>query len=112
MAEPVVPSLAKRARQLIFHTAATTSSNNNSIFADYVIVFHFPLAQSASSLSRELHETNVINAFRSVLEKLKSVGLKYEVRYGEKDTLLIFVLCPWERLKAEVYRSRYLSLFS
>ena len=104
----MLPSLARRARQLIFHTAATSSTtvNNNPIYADYVIVFRFPLAESSTSLSRELFENKVIEAFKSVLGKLKNVGLKYEVRYGEKNMLLIFVLCPWERLKSEVYRSR------
>ncbi|RUO96235.1 hypothetical protein BC936DRAFT_142372 [Jimgerdemannia flammicorona] len=100
------PSLVRRARQFLFRSAVGSSADEEgNIFADYVVVFRYPVV-GVSDASRAEHEANAVTAFRSFLSKLRSVRLKYEVRYGEKNSLLVFVLCPWERLKTELYRSR------
>ncbi|KAG0281621.1 hypothetical protein BGZ95_001475 [Linnemannia exigua] len=46
-----------------------------------------------------------MEAYQDVLTKLTNVGLQYESRPSGKETILIFVLCPWPVLKREAIRN-------
>ncbi|KAL1919461.1 uncharacterized protein VTP21DRAFT_2154 [Calcarisporiella thermophila] len=77
-----------------------------NFFADYVIVFRFQPPKNKQPQEREAYEQQVLAGYRQLIEKLKSVELKYEVRPGGKGLILVFVLCQWERLKKEILQSR------
>lgn len=69
---------------------------------------------SASSLSSPLItiedriqlEQETMDAYEDLLTKLTSVGLRYETRPSGKETILIFILCPWAILRREVTRHK------
>jgi hypothetical protein len=42
-----------------------------------------------------------------LIRYLDRVGLEVECRHGGKGTVFIFVRCHQEKVKAEVYKSRY-----
>ncbi|KAF8982690.1 hypothetical protein BGZ46_000808 [Entomortierella lignicola] len=84
------------------------SNTNNrpksmDLYADVVVVFKYK--QPAKGVNKAEYEQKTLNAYQSVLKKLARVGLKSETRPSGKDTLFIFVLCPWTVLKREVTRS-------
>ncbi|KAF9185624.1 hypothetical protein BGZ50_002979 [Haplosporangium sp. Z 11] len=76
------------------------------MYADLVIVFNYKNQQaSKGTLSKDEMEKRTMDAYKDVLDKLTRVGLQYETRPGGKETVFIFVLCPWVVLKREVARN-------
>jgi len=51
-------------------------------------------------------EQKTMDAYEELLTKLSSVGLRYETRPSGKETILIFILCPWTVLRREVTRHK------
>lgn len=71
-------------------------------------------ALSTSSMSSPLStigarielEERTMDAYEELLNKLSAVGLQYETRPNGKETILIFILCPWTVLRREVTRHK------
>ena len=68
--------------------------------ADFVILFRAP-TRDAPKTSEQLEK---------LIRYLDRVGLEVECRHGGKGTVLIFVRCHQEKVKTEVYKSRYLRM--
>ncbi|KAF9357751.1 hypothetical protein BGX26_003147 [Mortierella sp. AD094] len=83
--------------------SADTRPKSMDLYADVVIVFKYK--QPAKGVNKAEYEQKTLKAYQSVLQKLARVGLKSETRPGGKDTLFIFVLCPWVVLKREISRN-------
>ncbi|KAI8596552.1 calcium-activated chloride channel-domain-containing protein [Dissophora ornata] len=83
-------------------------SKSRELYADIVIVFKYkhPSASTAKgSPTKSELEQETLKAYEDVLARLRRVGLQYETRPSGRETILIFVLCPWSILKREVVRS-------
>ncbi|KAF9905738.1 hypothetical protein EC991_001341 [Linnemannia zychae] len=80
-----------------------------------MLQFKRPSKSSKSSKLQEHHHhktheyqqlgEQTMEAYQDVLTKLTNVGLQYESRPSGKETILIFVLCPWPVLKREAIRN-------
>ncbi|KAG0262946.1 hypothetical protein DFQ27_002013 [Actinomortierella ambigua] len=86
-------------------TRATTSGTPPTVYADYVLVFRYPLPLKSQQNDKAELETKAIDAYKQILVKLQRAGLRYESRPGKKNTVHIFILCPWHVLKREVIRN-------
>ncbi|ORY00917.1 hypothetical protein K493DRAFT_278381 [Basidiobolus meristosporus CBS 931.73] len=74
-------------------------SNPTDFFADFVIVFRYPTPRmEATPAERVQLEENVMQAFRNMLERIENAGLMCEVRKGDPKSLLIFILCPKDKI--------------
>ncbi|KAK9766529.1 hypothetical protein K7432_004323 [Basidiobolus ranarum] len=74
-------------------------------FADYVIVFRYPLLSKKNTpLERKMLEEKTTLNFRRLLQKIEKAGLHCEVKKGDSRTLLIFILCSGEKINTK-YRS-------
>lgn len=65
--------------------------------ADYIILFRTP-TQNAPQASEQLEK---------LIRYLDRVGLDVECRHGGKGTILCFVRCNQEKIRPEVFKSRY-----
>ncbi|KAF9980128.1 hypothetical protein BGZ65_005518 [Modicella reniformis] len=83
-----------------------TRSKSRDLYADIVIVFNFRHSSTLKDpLAKAELERQTLSAYEDILGKLRNVGLQYETRPGGLETILIFVLCPWNVLKREVVRN-------
>ncbi|KAF9110472.1 hypothetical protein BGX27_006296 [Mortierella sp. AM989] len=85
----------------------TTCPKSRDLYADLIIVFKFihPSAKGGTLAEKSELEQQTLVAYQDILTKLTNVGLQYETRPSGKETVLIFVLCPWSTLKREVVRN-------
>ncbi|KAG0330146.1 hypothetical protein BGZ99_008009 [Dissophora globulifera] len=106
----------------------TVRPKSRDLYADIVIAFKYkghhqqdlstssvssiPLSlsfghflSSSSTPSRAELEKQTMAAYEEVLRKLRDAGLLYETRPSGRETILIFVLCPWSVLKRQVVRN-------
>ncbi|KAG0251958.1 hypothetical protein BG011_007298 [Mortierella polycephala] len=98
--DPLPPGTLKRRRA---KRHRHDNSKSRDLYADLVLLFNYKNQQeSKGALSKDELEKRTMDAYEDVLEKLTRVGLQYETRPGGKDTILIFILCPWSVLKREV----------
>ncbi|KAG0214766.1 hypothetical protein BGX28_001401 [Mortierella sp. GBA30] len=105
------PSLLKRRRNKRHTSKAAAKSRD--VYADLVIVFKYKRPQTTNNNnsstkeapSKSELEEETLKAYEDVLRKLHHVGLQYETRPVGKETILIFILCPWSVLKREVNRN-------
>ncbi|KAG0237513.1 hypothetical protein BGW42_000723 [Actinomortierella wolfii] len=84
---------------------AATEGAPPTVYADYVLVFKYPVPLKSQQNAKAELESKAIDAYKQVLTKLRRVGLRYETRPGKKNTVHIFILCPWHVLKREVTRN-------
>ncbi|KAF9200829.1 hypothetical protein BGZ49_008935 [Haplosporangium sp. Z 27] len=98
-------STTKRRRKKRFQQGACQSCRET--YADLVIVFKYthPTGKGVPMPEKEDLELKTLEAYDDILRKLTDAGLQYETRPSGKDTVLIFVLCPWATLKREVVRN-------
>ncbi|KAF9579680.1 hypothetical protein BGW38_003964, partial [Lunasporangiospora selenospora] len=90
-------------------SALTQQSQGRDYYADLVIVFKYGAKKHAhgngagNAQAKAEHEEQAVKTYKSVLQKLRLVGLEYETRpsTSDKDTLFVFVICPWSVLKRE-----------
>jgi hypothetical protein len=68
---------------------------------DYVIIFR-EAKENAPQASEQLER---------LIRYLDRVGLQVECRHGGKGRVLIFVRCQSEKVKSEVYKSRFAYFF-
>ncbi|KAG0356204.1 hypothetical protein BGZ54_000808, partial [Gamsiella multidivaricata] len=80
-------------------------SKSRDFYADIVIVFKYKYNTTKDPSAKLELEQQTLKAYDDVLKKLKSVGLLYETRPSGRETVLVFVLCPWTVLKREVVRN-------
>ncbi|CAG8548784.1 11570_t:CDS:2 [Diversispora eburnea] len=100
----IFKSKLQETQDLLFRILQKQESKE--IFADYVIVVRTKVFSKLSPVEKEEHKTKVEQTCRKLLKRLSKAGLNYEARRGADDLIFIFVLCPLERLKQEVERSR------
>ncbi|KAF9976685.1 hypothetical protein BGZ73_008082 [Actinomortierella ambigua] len=86
-------------------SARATTDTPPSVYADYVLVFKYPLPLKPQQNDKAELEIKALDAYKQTLAKLRRVGLRYESRPGKKNTVHIFILCPWHVLKREVIRN-------
>ncbi|KAI1319359.1 hypothetical protein EDD11_004225 [Mortierella claussenii] len=89
---------------------AGDNRGSRDTYADLVIVFKYKSRShhytgAKGSPSKQEAEQETLEAYQDVLNKLTQVGLQYETRPSGRETILIFVLCPWSILKREVVRN-------
>ncbi|KAF9275077.1 hypothetical protein BGZ68_000131 [Mortierella alpina] len=82
-------------------------AKSRDVYADLVMVFKYkqPHLTDKDGPTKSELEQLTLQAYEDVLRKLRHVGLQYETRPIGKETILIFILCPWSVLKREVNRN-------
>ncbi|KAK9702854.1 hypothetical protein K7432_011037 [Basidiobolus ranarum] len=82
-------------------------SNLTDFFADFVIVFRYPTPPVESTRAERVQlEEKVTSAFRSMLERIQNAGLLCEVRKGDPKSLLVFILCPGDKINTKYRLNR------
>ncbi|KAF9575824.1 hypothetical protein EC968_001612 [Mortierella alpina] len=98
------PTLKRRRNK---RNTSKAYAKSRDVYADLVMVFKYKqhqLTNKDSPTKAEL-ELVTLQAYEDVLRKLRQVGLQYETRPIGRETILIFILCPWSVLKREVNRN-------
>ncbi|CAG8437654.1 6234_t:CDS:2 [Acaulospora colombiana] len=97
--------LAQETQRLFFHQLQSQKESKDA-FADYVVVIRTKAFGKLPAAEKEVYKVKLEDTCRKILTRLNLAGLKYEARRGAADLIFIFVLCPAERLKEELDRSR------
>ncbi|KAI8061502.1 calcium-activated chloride channel-domain-containing protein [Gilbertella persicaria] len=114
--EPVIPSTEKFAHLFPPSVDMPTPPAASSIITcnaaiDYVILFRFPTKVSPQNnkdiATKADLQTHVIGALENLISRLTKVGLRFQVRPGKQEgLLLILVSSPVEPIKKEYRQER------